>query len=460
MKTLPSHVVPHGNSSAPNGRVWVGDASFSSSFLKLKGKSIKSRVSHLDGLLDPVPYKSARMSRHEFTYQFSVKPGQKFIRTRTCRPSYKGFKKSKAIFAVKTDQHTLLSDFIPALAANALGINYFKKEFCINIQASEALSITFVPSRKPSFLEDTYAFVNTIEIVSMPAGLYFIPDGDQGVRVVGQKHRFYIDNTTALETIQQVNFGGNSISPLEDATMFRDWEDDSTYPIEVGAFSINRAIAIRYTSSAIHIAPKEVYQTARSVGAHYHSNVCNLTWNIPLDLGFRYIVRLHFCEVEPAMINEGERNFNIVINNRNAEDEVDVIKWSGGHGISYTRDYVAIMEGDRREGKHKLSTVLQPKFATISNYSSAILNALEVFKINNPDNKLGSVSPAHPVTSSTLEKSEQSVPFSTKNKIATVLTLIVTLINVVVYYTRCLSEMNFGKMNNRQSSGDSSVLAG
>ncbi|XP_060195443.1 receptor-like protein kinase FERONIA [Lycium barbarum] len=438
-----------GDFPAPDGRVWVGDASFSSSLLQLRGKSIKSRVPHqFAGLSDPVPYKSARTSRHGFTYQFSVKPGQKFIRLHFKPASYKGFKKSKAIFTVKTGQHTLLSDFIPTLAADALGINYFKKEFCITVQESETLSITFIPSR---FLEDTYAFVNAIEIVSMPAGLYFTPDGNQGVRVVGRKHRFYIDNSTALETIQRINVGGNSISSLEDATMFRDWEDDSNYLIEVGAFSINSAVPIRFTSSATQSAPKEVYQTARSVGAHCHSNVCNLTWNIPLDLGFRYLVRLHFCEIEPAMTNKGERNFTIVINNHNAEDEADVIKWSGGHGISVYRDYVAIMEGDRREGKHKLSIVLQPKLATISNQSNAILNGLEVFKISNPDNNLGSVSPAHPVTTST---PEQFVSFTTKNKIATVLTLIVTLINVVVYYITCNSEINSGKMNNRISCGE------
>ncbi|MCD7454064.1 hypothetical protein HAX54_023381 [Datura stramonium] len=282
----------------------------------------------------------------------------------------------------------------------------------------------------------------------MPSGLYFTPDGDQGVPVVGRIYRFYIDNSTALETIQRINVGGNSISSLKDATMFRDWEDDSNYLIEVGAFSINRDVAIR---SATHIAPKEVYQTARSVGAHCHSNICNLTWNIPLDLGFRYLVRLHFCDIEPAMTNEGERNFTIVINNHKAEGEADVIRWSGGHGIPVYRDYVAIMEGDRREHKRNLSIVLQPKFATISN---AILNGLEVFKISNPDNNLGSVSPAHPVTSSSPEKSEQSVTFSTKNKIATILTFIVTLFNVAVYYIRCISEMNSGKTNNRLSCGE------
>ncbi|KAF3631017.1 putative HUA2-like protein 1-like [Capsicum annuum] len=438
-----------GNSLAPDGRVWVGDASFTSSLLHLRGKSTKSKVPHQAGLSSPVPYKSARTSRHEFTYQFSVKPGQKFIRLHFKPASYKGFKKSKAIFSVKTSQHTLLSDFIPTLAA---GLNYFKKEFCINVQESETLSITFVPSQRPSFLEDTYAFVNAIEIVSMPAGLYFTPDGDQGVPVVGRKHRLdYIDNSTALETIQRINIGGNSISSLEDATMFRDWEDDTKYLIEIGAFSIKRAVAIRYTSSATHIAPKEVYQTARSVGAHCHSNVCNLTWNIPLDLGFRYLVRLHFCEMETAITNEGERNFTVVINNQKAEDEADVIKWSGGHGISVYRDYVAIMEGDRREGKHNLSIVLQPKFASISNHRNAILNGIEVFKLSNPDNNLGTVSTKHPPTGST---SEKSVLFATKNIIATVLTFIITVINIAVYYISCNSEMNSGKTNNRLSFGE------
>ncbi|XP_049382080.1 receptor-like protein kinase FERONIA [Solanum stenotomum] len=236
--------------------------------------------------------------------------------------------------------------------------------------------------------------------------------------------------------------------------MFRDWEDDTNYLIQVGAFSINRAVDIRYASSATHIAPKEVYQTARSVGVHCHSNFCNLTWKIPLDLGFRYLVRLHFCEIEPTMTNEGQRNFTIVINNQNAEDDANVIKWSGGNGISVYRDYVSIMEGDRREGKRNLTIVLQPKFPSISKHANAILNGIEVFKISNPDNNLGSVSPVHPVTSSTPEKSEEPVLLYTKNQIATVLTFIVTLINVAVYYIRCNAEIKSGKTNNGISSGE------
>ncbi|KAL3344078.1 hypothetical protein AABB24_023491 [Solanum stoloniferum] len=151
---------------------------------------------------------------------------------------------------------------------------------------------------------------------------------------------------------------------------------------------------------------------------------------------------------------EGQRNFTIVINNQNAEDDANVIKWSGGNGISVYRDYVAIMEGDRREGKRNLTIVLQPKFPSISKHANAILNGIEVFKISNPDNNLGSVSPVHPVTSSTPEKSEESVLFYTKNQIATALTFMVTLVNVAVYYIRCISEMNSGKMNNRTSSGE------
>ncbi|XP_069150263.1 putative receptor-like protein kinase At5g39000 [Solanum lycopersicum] len=100
---------------------------------------------------------------------------------------------------------------------------------------------------------------------------------------------------------------------------------------------------------------------------------------------------------------------------------------------------------------HRLMMQTQPKFFTISKHTNAILNGIEVFKISNPDNNLGSV---HLVTSSTPEISEESVLFYTNNQIATFLTFILTLINVAVYYTRCNAENKSIKMNNEISSGE------
>lgn len=101
-----------GNSTALDGRVWIGDSGYISlSLLQSTGKFTKSRaVDHVD-LLDSVPYQTARISSHEFSYVFSVKPGQKFIRLHFYQASYKDFRKSKALFTVKAGAYTLLSNF-------------------------------------------------------------------------------------------------------------------------------------------------------------------------------------------------------------------------------------------------------------------------------------------------------------------------------------------------------------
>ena len=106
------------------------------------------------------------------------------------------------------------------------------------------------------------------------------------------------------------------------------------------------------------------------------------------------------------------------------------------------------MKYPRLSLKRNLTKVLQPKFFTISKHTNAILNGIEVFKISNPDNNHGSVSPVHLVASTTPEKSEESVLFYTKNQIATVPTFRLTLINVAVYHIRCDAENKSIKTNN------------
>lgn len=55
-----------------------------------------------------------------------------------------------------------------------------------------------------------------------------------------------------------------------------------------------------------------------------------LTWEFPVDLGFYYFVRLHFCEIQPEMNATGTRVFTIFIANQIAEERADVFMWLGG----------------------------------------------------------------------------------------------------------------------------------
>lgn len=230
-----------GSLASQDGRVWIGDSGLESTLsLQINGKPSNSRAIHQLASLDSHPYKTARVSRHEFSYAFQVKPGQKFIRLHFYQDSYEGFsfKQSEALFTVKAGPYTLLTNFSTALASHVLGEKRIIKEYCVNIDDGLALTITFSPAQRRRKSDDFYAFVNGIEVVSMPTGLYFTPEGELGALVVGQKYKFVIDNSTALELVQRLNVGGSSISPVEDSRLFRRWDGDSNYLLETGALPL------------------------------------------------------------------------------------------------------------------------------------------------------------------------------------------------------------------------------
>ncbi|KAL2523012.1 Receptor-like protein kinase FERONIA [Forsythia ovata] len=442
-----------GNSTALDGRVWIGDSgSVSPLFLQSTGKFTKSRAINQVNLLDSVPYQTARISHHEFSYAFPVNPGQKFIRLHFYQASYRGFRKSKALFTVKAGAYTLLSNFSTALTANALSVKHFSKEFCINVEENQVLIITFSPSPKMSKSSVIHAYINGIEIVSMPTGLYFTPAGDLGGHVVGQKYNFYIDNSTALEMVQRLNIGGNSISAVEDC-MFRRWDEDSNYLLETGAVFVNKITTNRYRQTLTYIAPLKIYQTARSMKADQEFSTYNLTWNIPVNMGFRYLIRLHFGELEYGIAESGKREISIVINNQIVEDNTGIDQWAGASKVAAYRDYIVPMEGDKMMGMRNLTISFRSKFGSRVEPSLGILNGLEVFKLSNPDNSLAGMGPVHEVRSSTsTPQQKKQLSFGSRNSIATALTIIVTLLNIAVYHLRSVLDTNSGTRNKISSS--------
>ncbi|QCE12691.1 interleukin-1 receptor-associated kinase 4 [Vigna unguiculata] len=131
------------------------------------------------------PYTHARLSHSPFSYSFPLTPGPKFIRLFFYSTSYQNFHRSKACFTVKTGPYTLLQDFNASLNADADNDpsqpDILFREYCINPQDGENLNITFIPSTTAQH-PDSYAFINGIEIVSMPSYLYYTnPRGNRWI---------------------------------------------------------------------------------------------------------------------------------------------------------------------------------------------------------------------------------------------------------------------------------------
>ncbi|WRX14255.1 Serine-threonine/tyrosine-protein kinase [Theobroma cacao] len=347
-----------------------------------------SRASSAGTSVPEVPYMTARLFHSQFTYSFNVSPGPKFIRLHFYDDSYMSLNASKAFLSVTAGHFTLLRNFSAYLTARYMKSASFFKEFIVHVE-NHTLDLKFSPSTNAS---DGYAFLNGIEIVSMPLNLY-----NQGNNVSG--------NSTAMETMYRVNVGGQSIPPNQDTLMSRSWTMDLTYLFgsAVGLANYGLDVSITYPPEVpAYTAPKVVYDTARSMGSFSQINKnYNLSWFFPVDSSFMYLVRLHFCEIDGKITKINQRVFDIFINNQIVESGVDVIALSQGNGIPLYRDYTVLIPKLTSLGNQDLWLELHPNLRSKPQYYDAILNGVEIFKVSNNDGNLAGLNPSVSNESST-----------------------------------------------------------
>ncbi|KAL3378615.1 hypothetical protein AABB24_004507 [Solanum stoloniferum] len=300
-------------------RRWDTDTHFPN-FLPSNFSSISTTAtaSEQDPSINRVPYTTgARIMRSQFTYTFRVTPGAKFLRLYFYPANYSGFNKAESFFSVTANHLTLLSNFSAFLTVSASSSKQVQKEYVINVDETQILKLTFSPS------PNSYAFVNGIEILSMPTDLYIHGD----VTLSGHTNPYNINNSTALETLYRLNVGGNLVGSTEDTGMYRVWDSDDAFVVGLGYQTPHFDVDITYTSETpAYSAPRIVYTTSRTMANHSQS----LDWEFPLNSGFYYLFRLHFCEIQPEVQEINDRSFSISIGNQKAAREADVIQWSGG----------------------------------------------------------------------------------------------------------------------------------
>jgi hypothetical protein len=286
------------------------------------------------------------------------------------------------------------------VTAKARTLAFILREFSLPATEAGFLAVTFTPT---PLSNETYAFVNGIEVISMP-DIYTDP-----APTVGLPDQTVDFGGAALETMYRLNVGGSQtqILPTNDSGMTRTWYDDTPYvlgPTQGVVYQASPHFHISYQSDlAEYAAPAEVYKGTRSMGSDPRVNQnYNLTWVMAVDGNFTYVARLHFCEL--LLSRRNQRAFDIFVNNKTALADADVIEMTGERGVPVYKDF-AVHVADEPGEDEAIWVALHPSIALRPQFYDAILNALEVFKLND---SRGNLAAPNPEPSRLLAKAEMT----------------------------------------------------
>ncbi|XP_050291504.1 receptor-like protein kinase HERK 1 [Quercus robur] len=362
-----------------DSRVFIADNLASNLLSTPQGVLAKSNSTSITLFSDSPLYQTARVFTGSSKYTFSIhQSGRHWIRLYFYPFVYNSYNMSVANFAVSTQDHVLLSNFSVTSGAVV-------KEFSLNVTSND-LVITFTPSA------NSIAFLNAIEVVSVPDAL--ISDDAQTISPAGDFQGLL---PMALETVWRVNMGGPTVTPNND-TLWRTWIPDHSFLVQPNAATnVSNIAAVKYVTDGAtqDAAPETVYGTATKMNSANNPNSnFNVSWEFDVDIGFEYLVRFHFCDIVSTSLNE--LYFNVYIDPWLVVSNLDLsTRLNNELAAAYYMDYVTVTAVS-----NKLRISVGP--STVKGaYPNAILNGLEIMKLNNSK---GSLSAADAVINSSSKK--------------------------------------------------------
>ncbi|KAJ0229795.1 Receptor-like kinase [Hirschfeldia incana] len=350
--------------STVDNRRFVSDAS------KVKFFSSEGSVSiQGEDLAPSVPqiYRTARVFARQAKYEFSVREkGTHMVRLHFNRLSSSKIDLNDAEFHVTVNGHVVLRNF----KGNDESSNV--REFLIWVDVGEVV-VRFVPSN-----DSKLAFVNAIEVISAPEDL--IADvatsvsGDGTGKVNGLAKQ-------AMEVMYRINVGGRKVTPFND-TLWRTWLPDDGLFKTVDGSSSHKAyftgrIKYRPGGASREVGPDNVYNTARVGNA--------MSWDFPVSTGYKYLIRMHFCDIASKSL--GMLYFNVYINRNLAYQDFDISEATGYVLASpYYMDFVVDLTAHSNNPLgSSISVSVGPsnKTSVDDHGVDAMLNGVEIMKMNN-----------------------------------------------------------------------------
>ncbi|KAB5538882.1 hypothetical protein DKX38_016415 [Salix brachista] len=352
--------------SSVGDRVFVADQSYSDVLSAPHSISANTSSDSTSSTYDSALYQTAKIFNESFYYTFPIKkPGRHWIRLHFYPFVYRNYNLSMAKFSVSAQNFTLIREY-------RLESPPIVKEYSVNV-TSGSLVLTFTPS------VNSFAFINALEVFSLPDEL--IPAGARTIS--GLQGNYKNLWRQALETVERVNMGNQTVSPQND-TLWRLWVSDNEYLIHNNLVTlVSNVKAVNFTGAGPteNIAPSLVYGTATRLNSDFDPNInANVTWLFDVDPGFEYLVRFHFCDV---LSNPHPRlYFNVYIGSWLVYQNLDLLKLTFSLGAPYFMDVIT-----RASGTGMLNVSVGPSNVGIP-YPNAILNGLEIMKISNSEDSL------------------------------------------------------------------------
>ncbi|KAG2725334.1 hypothetical protein I3760_01G060400 [Carya illinoinensis] len=369
--------------SVMDNRRFVSDASRRNSYsLHASGSASLRNENPFD--VSPRIYQSAKVFTRPSRYEFEIREkGTHIVRFHFQKLNSSKFDFGDAQFHVLINGFVVLNDFIGGEV-----VSPSVKEYLIWVD-TEKLVITFIPAKKSKF-----AFVNALEVLSAPKDLIL----DTAEYVNSEKtEEFYGLAIQTLEVVHRVSVGGPKVTPFND-TLWRTWIPDDEFL--VSSFGSKRVyfsgrIWYQMGGASREVAPDNVYNTARVIRSTNDSVPdVNITWVFPVTGGFKYLVRLHFCDI--ACISLGLLYFNVYVNGNLAYKDLDLSRATNYVLASpFYADFV--VDGD---ASGVLSVSVGPSSSSMAHTIVGTLNAVEVMKLNNSMGSLAGKLPAELVLKS------------------------------------------------------------
>ncbi|KAJ8765950.1 hypothetical protein K2173_020466 [Erythroxylum novogranatense] len=362
------------NSSVGN-RVFVADQFYSNILSTPQNVLANTTDSNsLSSLYGSVLSQTARIFTETSHYTFPIKKsGRHWIRLYFFPFNYGFYNLSTAKFSVTAQNFTLFKDYDSNVGSGV-------REYSVNV-ISDRLVIIFTPSA------NSFAFINALEVLALPDGL--IPGSARSIDPQGKNITMW---KQALETVERVNMGNQTVPPQNDS-LWRLWVSDYPYLKHNNlGHPLSNIEAVNVTKDGIseYIAPAIVYGTATVLNSASDASFnANATWLFDVDPGFEYLVRFHFCDI--LTDQRTKFYFNVYLGSSIVYQNLDLRNvTTGTFGTPYFFDITTRVSDVRT-----LTVSVGPSVIDATD-RSAILNGLEIMKISNSKDSLDvsdSVSP-------------------------------------------------------------------